>query len=400
MELKISKGRARGVVQAPPSKSMAHRMLLCAGLAEGESVVHNVAFSEDILATIDVLRAIGATCRIDGDTVTVTGADARQAHYDGVLSCRESGSTLRFLLPVALTAGCGGTFTGTERLMERGIGVYETLFAEKGITVNKNGGITVGGALTPGEYTLPGNVSSQFVSGLLFALPLLGGDSTVRVLPPVESRAYIDITAAVEAQFGVTITESEPNVFAVKGGQKFMATNAAVEGDWSNAAFLLALNHLGGSVEVSGLNPLSLQGDRVCAELLDRLESPGAQIDVSACPDLAPILFAVAAAKHGAHFTGTARLKIKESDRAAVMARELAKFGISTDIRENEAFISGGLSAPNAELCGHNDHRIVMALSVLLSMTGGVIDGAEAIRKSYPDFFNTLAALGTEVKVI
>jgi 3-phosphoshikimate 1-carboxyvinyltransferase len=399
MKVNISPSRAHGRVNAPPSKSFAHRMMICAALAGGTSVIDGVAESEDMLATLDCIRAMGAECSLSGQRLTVTGIAGR---FGGKpeFPCRESGSTLRFLLPVALTAGCGGTFTGTERLMERGIGVYETLFAEKGIAVNKNGGITVGGALTPGEYTLPGNVSSQFVSGLLFALPLLGGDSTVRVLPPVESRAYIDITAAVETQFGVTITESEPNVFAVKGGQKFRATNAAVEGDWSNAAFLLALNHLGGSVEVSGLNPLSLQGDRVCAELLDRLESPGAQIDVSACPDLAPILFAVAAAKHGAHFTGTARLKIKESDRAAVMARELAKFGISSDIRENESFISGGLSAPNAELCGHNDHRIVMALSVLLSMTGGVIDGAEAIRKSYPDFFTTLAALGTEVKVI
>ena len=234
MKVIISPSRAHGRVNAPPSKSFAHRMMICAALAGGTSVIDGVAESEDMLATLDCIRAMGAECSLSGQKLTVTGIAGR---FGGKpeFPCRESGSTLRFLLPVALTAGCGGTFTGTERLMERGIGVYETLFAEKGITVNKNGGITVGGALTPSEYTLPGNVSSQFVSGLLFALPLLGGDSTVRVLPPVESRAYIDITAAVEAQFGVTITESEPNVFTVNGGQKFMATNAAVEGDWSNA---------------------------------------------------------------------------------------------------------------------------------------------------------------------
>lgn len=399
MKAVISPGRACGRAKAPPSKSFAHRMMICAALAGGTSVIDGVAESEDMLATLECIGAMGAECSLGGQRLTVKGIGGKFVGSPE-FPCRESGSTLRFLLPVALTAGCGGTFGGAERLMERGIGVYEALFAEKGIKINKSKQITVSGALTPGEYALPGNVSSQFVSGLLFALPLLCGDSTVRVLPPVESRPYIDITAAVEDIFGVKIAESEPNIFTVKGGQHFSAANAAVEGDWSNAAFLLALNHLGGSVEVTGLNAASLQGDRVCAELLDRLEYSGAEIDVSACPDLAPILFAVAAAKHGAHFTGTARLKIKESDRAAVMAQELAKFGISSEINENDAYISGGLTAPTAELCGHNDHRIVMALSVLATVTGGVIDGAEAVRKSYPDFFETLTALGTEVRLI
>lgn len=399
MKIEIKAGRACGSVNAPASKSFAHRMMICAALARGRSVIDGISESEDMLATLDCITAMGAKCTLESGRLSVDGTGGS---FSGTpeFHCRESGSTLRFLLPVALSAGNGGIFTGTPRLMERGIGIYENLFSQKGIKIVNDEKISVCGKLTSGEYVLPGNVSSQFVSGLLFALPLLDGDSTVKILPPVESRAYIDITAAVEKQFGVEVTETERNVFSIKGNQRFKAVNARVEGDWSNAAFLFALNALGGSVTVDGLNENSLQGDKICIELFKQLEAPDARIDVSACPDLAPILFAVAAAKHGAHFTGTARLKIKESDRAAVMTEELAKFGVKSVLGENDVTVFGGLKAPTRELFGHNDHRIVMALSVLSSITGGVIDGAQAVRKSYPDFFETLSRLGTEVRTI
>lgn len=399
MKIEIKAGRACGSVNAPASKSFAHRMMICAALARGRSVIYGISESEDMLATLDCITAMGAKCTLENSRLCVDGTGGC---FSGTpeFHCRESGSTLRFLLPVALSAGKGGIFTGTPRLMERGIGIYENLFSQKGIKIVKDGKISVCGKLTSGEYVLPGNVSSQFVSGLLFALPLLDGNSTVKILPPVESRAYIDITAAVEKQFGVEVTKTEKNVFSIKGNQRFKTVNARVEGDWSNAAFLFALNALGGSVTVNGLNENSLQGDKICIELFKRLEAPDARIDVSACPDLAPILFAVAAAKRGAHFTGTARLKIKESDRAAVMTEELAKFGVKSVLGENDVTVFGGLKAPTRELFGHNDHRIVMALSVLSSITGGVIDGAQAVRKSYPDFFETLSRLGTEVRTI
>lgn len=399
MKAEIYSCRASGTITAPPSKSFAHRMMICAALAEGTSVIDGISGGEDMLATLDCITAAGAKCNLSGSRLTIEGTGGR---FDGFpeFHCRESGSTLRFFLPTALSAGNGGTFFGSPRLLERGIDVYEKLFAQKSISLSKGEKITVSGKLVPGEYTLPGNVSSQFVSGLLFALPLLDGNSTVKIIPPVESRAYIDITAAVERQFGVEITEAEENIFSIKGNQRFKALNTSVEGDWSNAAFLFALNALGGSVTVEGLDENSLQGDRICLELFKKLEASDAEVDVSGCPDLAPILFAVAAAKHGARFTGTARLKIKESDRACVMAEELAKFGVKCTVNENDVTVGSGISAPTCELCGHNDHRIVMALSVLLTLTGGTVNDASAVKKSYPDFFEALAALGTEVKII
>ena len=278
------------------------------------------------------------------------------------------------------------------------MGIYEELLGPRGITVEKTPeSVTFLGRLTAGSYTLRGDVSSQFVTGLLLALPLLPEDSTLRVLPPVESRPYIDITLDIMASFGVTAVERERNSFYIPGGQRYGSRCAAVEGDWSNAAFLLAL---GGGVRVSGLRPDSLQGDRVCREMLRRLEHTGAVLDLSACPDLGPVLFAAAAQRCGAVFTGTRRLRIKESDRAAAMAQELAKFGAQVTVEEDRVTVlPRPLHAPNEELDGHNDHRIVMAMAVLCASLGGTIRGAEAVNKSYPDFFRTLRALGLRMDV-
>ncbi|MCF0121524.1 MAG: hypothetical protein HUJ65_07790 [Oscillospiraceae bacterium] len=246
---------------------------------------------------------------------------------------------------------------------------------------------------------MPGDISSQFVTGLLFALPMLGGDSVIRVLPPVESRAYIDITADVLRLFGVSVRETSENTFYVRGGQSFHAVSATVEGDWSNAANLAAFNALGGEITLLGLNGESLQGDRACLGLFSRLDEPDAVIDLAPCPDLGPIMFAVAAAKSGAHFTGTRRLRIKESDRARAMADELGKFGVRVEVGENSVTVrGGGIHAPSESLDAHNDHRIVMALTALLSLTGGVIEGAEAVRKSYPGYFDELIRLGMNIE--
>lgn len=401
MDRRIEPSRAHGAVAAPPSKSFAHRLLLCAALAQGDSVIHNVAQSEDMLATLDCIAALGARYRLDNGSVAVTGRAGAQA-ADACFPCRESGSTLRFFIPAALLAGQRARFTGTARLMERGVGIYEALFAERGIRLQREAeALTVQGALPPGRYTLRGNVSSQFVSGLLMALPLLDGDSVIEVLPPVESRAYIDITLACMRRFGVTAEEVSPNVFRIPGRQAYRPTDATVEGDWSNAAALCAFNALGGSVCITGLNPDSLQGDRVCLPLLERLAAPGAEIDLSGCPDLGPVLFAAAAANQGAVFTGTARLRIKESDRAQVMADELEKFGVHVRVLENTVIVPAGpLHAPSAVLDGHGDHRIVMALSLAASRTGGVIRGCQAVRKSFPDYFDILQRLGVQTDPI
>ena len=400
MKIKIEKGIAHGTVCAPPSKSMAHRLLICAGLSDGECVVHGISESEDMRATMDCLRALGVKCEKEGDIVRVSGIDIRKAAAPGQLNCRESGSTLRFFIPIALLTGKETVLAGSRRLMDRPLGVYEELFLQRGIGFRKTEReIKICGNLQSGDFELDGNVSSQFVTGLLFALPLLDGDSRIVLRPPVESRSYIDMTLSALKLFGVEAGWQEENVLYIKGNQHYRAGEVLVEGDYSNAAFFAALNLLGGQVKIENLRKDSLQGDRIYEELFEKLKRPGAEIDLSDCPDLGPVLFAAAAAKHGGKFTGTSRLRIKESNRGEAMAAELQKFGVTAEVRENEVFISGrGLQKPAKCLDGHNDHRIVMSEAVLLTQTGGIIDGAEAVSKSFPDFFEKLASLGIEVE--
>ena len=400
MKIKIEKGIARGTVCAPPSKSMAHRLLICAGLSDGECVVHGISDSEDMLATMDCLRALGVKCEKDGETVRVAGIDIRRAAAPKQLNCRESGSTLRFFIPIALMTGMETVLAGSRRLMERPLSVYEDLFLQRGIGFRKTEReIRICGNLQSGDFELDGNVSSQFVTGLLFALPLLDGDSRIVLRPPVESRSYIDMTLSALKLFGIEAGWQEENVLYIKGNQHYRAGEVFVEGDYSNAAFFAALNLLGGQVKIENLREDSLQGDRIYEELFEKLKRPGAEIDLSDCPDLGPVLFAAAAAKHGGKFTGTSRLKIKESNRGEAMAEELQKFGVTAEVLEKEVFISGqGLRKPEECLDGHNDHRIVMSEAVLLTQTGGIIDGAEAVAKSFPDFFQKLASLGIEVE--
>ncbi len=399
MKVTIRPGRAEGSVCAPPSKSYAHRLLICAALSEDGCRVRGISKSEDMAATLDCVAALGRRVEKNGADVEIRkGGEA--AHTPAQFPCRESGSTLRFFMPVALALCGGGRFTGTARLMERGVGIYEELFRQKGIAISKDAeSIEIKGRLEAGEYTLRGDVSSQFISGLLFALPLVSGESVIRVLPPVESRGYIDVTIDAMKRFGVEVEEKERNVFTVKGGQRYRADRVCVEGDWSNAAALLAFNTLGGKVTVTGLNEQSVQGDRICRQYLEELRRPGAELDLSGCPDLGPVLFAAAAANGGAHFTGTRRLRIKESDRAQAMAEELKKFGVPVEVGENDVTVfPGKLNKPTESLSAHNDHRIVMAMALLSSVTGGEIEGAEAVRKSYPDFFESLHELGLETE--
>jgi len=400
MRVRIGKSTARGRVEIPSSKSYAHRLLICAGLSDGESRIHGIDRNQDVLATADCLEALGAAVRFDGRTAYVNGCGGN-IRGCGRLLCRESGSTLRFLIPIALLGG-GGDFIGTERLISRGVGVYKDTFEKSGIEITpKTDKITVRGRLGAGNYTIPGDVSSQFITGMLFALPLADGDSRIEVTSSFESRAYVDMTVDTLQQSGIDITQRDSNVFEIKGNQRYRALDTSAEGDWSNAAFFFALNAVDGNVGVGGLNQNSRQGDRVCLEYLKRLSSPDALLDVSNCPDLAPILFTVASALHGGVFTGTRRLAIKESNRAIVMAEELAKFGADITVHDDSVEVRPSvLHAPSDVLCGHNDHRVVMSLAVLATIYGGVIDGAEAVSKSYPDFFEALRGLNVEVEDI
>jgi len=394
----IRPGTARGTVAAPPSKSMAHRLLICAGLADGESIVEGVDPSEDILATIDCLEALGASIRRESSTVHVRGCDPRSAS-PAVLRCRESGSTLRFMIPLCLLSGQPMRLEGSPTLLNRPLSVYETICSERGLHLERqSGALLVRGILPPGDYALPGDISSQFITGLLFALPLLPGRSVLRLIPPVESRSYLNLTIAALADAGIRPEMPDEYTFVISGNSACRPGKAVVEGDYSNAAFFLGLNCIGGSVAVTGLRPDSLQGDRVCEEYLLRLQAGPETLDISDCPDLAPVLFAVAALCHGATFTGTRRLRFKESDRGAAMAAELARFGITIELGGNRITVPAGVPhAPDAPLSSHNDHRIAMALSLLCSRTGGEILGAEAVRKSFPDYWNRLGSLGIPI---
>ncbi|MBQ8684349.1 MAG: 3-phosphoshikimate 1-carboxyvinyltransferase [Clostridia bacterium] len=398
MQVTITPSRAVGTVTAPPSKSMAHRALICGALSGG-STIRGLAWSKDIEATLHCLQAMGAQIVPDGDTVKIGGIDPLHLPSDAVLPCNESGSTLRFLLPLCMLCGQPVTLTGSQRLLERPLGVYEEICRQQGIVLKKSAtSVTVCGVLKPGDYTVRGDVSSQFITGLLFALPLLQGDSRLTVTGGFESASYIDLTLSALRTFGISITR-EADVFFIPGNQTYGDFDYTVEGDYSNAAFLDGFNLLNGDVKVFGLTPETLQGDRVYRDFYRQMAAGEKQFDLSDCPDLAPVLFALSAAHGGASFTGTARLRIKESDRATAMAEEMAKFGIAVTVAENTVTVHPGrLQPPSQVLCGHNDHRIVMALSLLCSVTGGTIDGAEAVAKSYPDFFDVIETLQIGLK--
>ena len=395
MKTTISPSPLSGTVKAPPSKSMAHRLLIGAGLSEGTSIIHGVALSEDIKATLKCLTALGVKWQKNGDDIIINGVDVRMSSPENALECGESGSTMRFFVPISLLSGSKTVLTGAKRLLERPLTVYADMCREKNMFFSQNEtGVSVKGPLVGGEYNIPGNISSQFISGLLFALPLLKEDSVINILPPVESRPYINLTIRALSVFGIRIEEPAQNTLFIPGGQHYIPTEATVEGDWSNAAFFEALNLFGNSVNVTGLDENTLQGDRIFVKHFESLSKGSPVIHIGDCPDLAPILFAVSAAKYGGVFTGTRRLKLKESDRAECMAAELRKFGTAVTVHEDDVVVfPKEFHAPTEILDGHNDHRIVMSLAVLCTLTGGEIDGAEAVNKSYPGFFDELKAI-------
>jgi 3-phosphoshikimate 1-carboxyvinyltransferase len=298
-----------------------------------------------------------------------------------------------------MLSGEGAIFVCADRLIARPHTVYKSIAGEKGliysVCANK---VRIGGRLSPGEYNVAGDLSSQFISGLLFALSALDEDSRIIVTSRVESRPYIDMTLSAMANHGVRCFWENDSTLFIKGGQKYSPNDLTVEGDYSATCFAEALNLLGSEIRVDGLNPDSIQGDKVYKEIFPRLTHGCPTVDISDTPDLGPVLFALGAALNGVRIKGIKRLRLKESDRVMAMAEELEKLGATVEIYENEATVyPAELKRPALPLSGHNDHRIVMALSVLLTLTGGEITDAEAVEKSYPDFFKVLCALGFTV---
>lgn len=390
-----------GSITPPPSKSQAHRLLIAAALSSGESIVSNLAYSQDILATLDCLEALGATIRREENQVCLKGLTAGSRPFPSfpVLNCRESGSTLRFMIPVALAVAGGGVFTGSGRLLERPQAPYRRLFTEKGISFEHTPDqITVSGTLSPGTYALAGDVSSQFITGLLYALPLLDGDSDILLTTPLESKSYVDMTILALNAFGVTVYQTDSG-YHIPGKQTYRSACLSVEGDYSQAAFFYAAMGLGHHIQISGLDPRSAQGDKCILPYYNLLCGTGrVELDVSQCPDLAPALAVHAALRAGEEtaIVNAARLRMKESDRLCAITRELNALGANVEEFEDHLIIHGVSTLRGGQVDAHNDHRIAMMLAIAATRATGAVTltGGESVSKSYPNFWDHYRRLG------
>ena len=407
MDVRITPRRLSGVVTPPPSKSLAHRWILAASLAAGVSTIHRAEFSQDIEATLRCMRVLGASWEAAEDSLRITGIGGDRRPFGEPLSfdCGESGSTLRFLIPISLTVDRGGVFTGRGRLMERPQQPYFDLFDQRGIAWSQeDGALTVRGSLTPGEYRLRGDVSSQFFTGLLMALPLLEGPSVVISTTRLESASYVAMTMGVLERAGIRVRWSPAlNGFGVEPGI-YSPFEETVEADWSQAAFWYAAIALGSNLRLRGLNGHSAQGDAAVVSHYRKLAGAGeVSISLSDCPDLLPPLAVMAAVRRGTtHFTHAARLRLKESDRLTTVSKMLKALGGAVTEEEDGLTVYGVSTLPGGVVDGANDHRVVMAAAVAATRCQGsvTIRGAEAVRKSYPNFWRDYENLGGAVHVL
>ncbi len=395
MKLEFIPSYLRGEVRVPASKSILHRMLICAALADGVSHIGNFRMSDDISATVGCIKAAGADVSHDGDTLTVTGIGEDFAEH-GRYCCLDSASTLRFMLPVSLTAGCGGEFIMSKGLAARPMSPYRDMCTSRGIIWNeRNGIIRVSGRLSAGDYHISSGISSQFTSGLMLALPMTGSTSAIITESPEVSRPYTFLTAAVLRQFGVN-TDRCDNRITING--RYTPADCTAEGDFSGAAYIDALALFGHDIMTVGLPDKSLQGDAAYRDFFARMRQSHCTLDITDTPDLAPVLMTAGCAMNGVTLTGCERLRYKESDRARVIAAELAKLSGKVTIDGGTVEVSKStLHAPKVPLSSHGDHRVAMALSLPLTVLGGTLDGADAVNKSYPAFFDELSRLGAVI---
>jgi len=424
--LRIEPGKLSGRIFIQPSKSMAHRLVLCALLAEGASEIDNIVLSDDIKATLGACESLGASVRIEDSTVfsgrkrVIITSKGQIRVVKPVIDCFESGTTARFIIPVSRLCADPVTLTGRGRLVTRPFDIYKSLLPGKGVNYTDEGGkmpIGLEGRLMPGDYDIRGDVSSQFISGLLMALPFLDEDSRIRIIGPLESRPYVEMTIDTLKRFGITIEHSEDcSMFRISGRQKAAACSLAVEGDWSQAAFFCVLGAISGEVSIDGLNRDSLQGDRI---ILDFVRSMGARtvwnngtleispgtlnsicVDASQCPDLVPAVAVAAALCPGESVIKNAqRLRLKESDRLSAVCSELNKLGARVEENRDGLVIHGVEHFTGAGVDGWNDHRIVMALAIASSRSTGPVEisGFEAVSKSYPEFWQDFRLLGGRI---
>ena len=424
---KIEPHSLRGGVMVPSSKSMGHRMCICAGLSGDDCIVDNIALSKDIEATNRCLAGLGVSVteirsRHEGRTAFRYCWDRRFPSDAVAVDCGESGSTLRFFIPLGALCNVPFTFTGQGKLVSRPLQPYYDIFdtQELRYRTGMNGTLplTVDGRLKPGGYVLPGDVSSQFISGLLFALPLLDADSTLEILPPLESASYVELTVSALEQFGITVEKIDGLHYRIPGNQvyKAPAERVEVEGDWSQAAFWLVAGAIGSrdGLVCRGLNAESLQGDKAVLQILRRMGAiveedkdgftvrpsrlHGCVIDAADCPDLVPVLSVAAAVADGTtHIVNAGRLRIKECDRLAAMHSELKKIGAEITEEPDGLLIQGkpeGL-AGDTTVDAWNDHRIAMSMAVaaLVCKAPIMINGSESVSKSYPEFWKDYDSL-------
>lgn len=397
--VKIQNSHLSGVLTLPPSKSAAHRALICSFLAGG-GTVEPIISSNDMKATVGVINSL--------------------KNGEGILNCIESGSTMRFMIPVAAALGRDVTFIGEGSLLPRTIGEYLELLPKHGVSVESSGflPLKISGRLKNGTYEVNGDVSSQYITGLLLALAGVEGDSAVILKTPLQSKPYVDMTVKVMSDYGVSVSETDFG-YLIHGGQKYIKRDYTVEGDWSHAAFYMSAAAIGGEVTLLGADSDSAQGDKAVAEVMKRFgaeviadknsitckkgELHGIEIDCTDIPDMVPAIAVTAAfAKGKTVIKGAGRLRLKESDRIEAVASNLRKMGVDVEETADGMIISPCGTVCGAELCGYNDHRIVMAFSVagLFAKGETVISDAESINKSYPSFFDDYNKLGGKADVI
>lgn len=426
-----SAGFSGGDVTVPPSKSAAHRALLCAALSQGKSTVFNIDRSKDMEATLGAVRALGASAVYrEEDRAVFLDASRLGTIAGGEIDCLESGSTLRFLIPVAAALGGSWRFIGSGRLPQRPLGVYERLLPEHGVEFQSQGGLPleISGNLLPGEYALPGNISSQFITGLLLALPLLDGDSTITLTSSLESQGYVNLTLGVLREYGIKITKT-PQGWRVPGKQSYRPREYSVEGDWSQAAFFLsmaAVSPEGAKVRLHGLEQDSLQGDKACIERFEgfglktrwagkvleawnpNADCPfgglqGQVIDASQIPDMVPALAVCGALSKGeTRIENAGRLRLKESDRLAAMEEAVNSLGGKACSTEDSLILEGVEAFRGGTALGRNDHRVVMALAAAALRSAGDVRVTDerSIEKSYPGFYKDFRNLGGNANVV
>ena len=418
MNVIINSLNISGDVPIPPSKSLSHRAIIAASLSENmTSTVENLIFSKDILATIDSCRAFGAKIDIYEDKVLITGSKVKR--INNVVNSNESGSTVRFMIPILLTIGESVTFTGENNLVNRPLDPYLDIFDKKGISYKKGDAylpLTVYDSLKAGNYSLKGDVSSQFITGLLYALPLLDGSSTIEITTPLMSKGYVDLTLDVLNKYGIIIKNNNYKSFYIEGNQKYCAADYRVEGDYSQSAFFLLAASFGADIKLIGMNENSLQGDKKIISDLNKFGGNvsflngtlvaeksffhDSLIDMSQTPDLGPALSVFASLVPGKTTLFNAeRLRIKECDRITSMVTELNKLGANASETKDSISFLGVKQFKSGTVSGHNDHRVVMALTMARLKSNGPIKilGAEAVNKSFPHFFKLLESLGADI---